>query len=193
MEKIYMKLLMENWRKYLNEEDEEQLEEGWKEKVAGLAAVGALGGMPDMAQADDTFADMFSQELAATKVQADLELSNKVGKNLATKIFNDIKDNLPSNTPIQDGVEITGAQHLELDVNTVNKSFHETMKSSLEKNKLQSGENFGTNNPGDNFGVKVNLMPKRGDSAEDIEALMVQVTLLNKGKVVSTYSFNTQM
>ena len=67
------------------------------------------------------------------------------------------------------------------------------MKSSLEKNKLQSGENFGTNNPGDNFGVKVNLMPKRGDSAEDIEALMVQVTLLNKGKVVSTYSFNTQM
>ena len=99
-----MKLLMENWRKYLNEEDEEQLEEGWKEKVAGLAAAASLGMAPDMAQADDTFADMFSQELAATKVQADLELSNKVGKNLATKIFNDIKDNLPSNTPIQDGV-----------------------------------------------------------------------------------------
>tara|TARA_R110002110_G_scaffold72318_1_gene192543 strand:+ start:532 stop:927 length:396 start_codon:yes stop_codon:yes gene_type:complete len=46
-----MKLLMENWREFLNEEDEEQLEEGWKERIAGLAAVGALGSMPDMAQA----------------------------------------------------------------------------------------------------------------------------------------------
>ena len=45
-----MKLLFENWRKYLNE-DKKQLEEGWKEKIAGLAAVGALGGMPDMAHA----------------------------------------------------------------------------------------------------------------------------------------------
>ena len=46
-----MKLLMENWRVFLSEEDEEQLEEGWKEKIAGLAAVGALGGVPDMAHA----------------------------------------------------------------------------------------------------------------------------------------------
>ena len=224
-----MKLLMENFRQFIIEEEiekyikennslveqdlrkfikelyfqknlvitEQQLDEAmpaWMKKWgarAGMAA--ALGGAisPSVAQADDTFGDMFAKELAATQSEGDLELSTEVGKNLATKIFDDIKDNLPSNTPIQDGVEIVGAQALDLNGETVNKSFHETMKSSLEKNNLQSGENFGTMSPGDNFGVKVNLMPVSSDSAEDAGKVMVQVALLNKGKVVSTYSFNT--
>ena len=46
-----MKLILEYWQEFLNKEDEEQLKEGWKEKIAGLAAVGALGGAPDMAHA----------------------------------------------------------------------------------------------------------------------------------------------
>tara|TARA_Y100001963_G_scaffold147974_1_gene225057 strand:- start:269 stop:952 length:684 start_codon:yes stop_codon:yes gene_type:complete len=227
-----MKLLMENFRQFIVEEEiekyikennslveqdlrkfikelysqknlvitEQQLDEAipaWMKKWgarAGLAAsLAGIGAGPAQAQADDTFADMFAKELAATQSEGDLELSTEVGKNLATKIFDDIKDNLPSNTPIQDGVEIVGAQALDLNGEAVNKSFHETMKSSLEKNNLQSGENFGTMSPGDNFGVKVNLMPVSSDSAEDAGKVMVQVALLNKGKVVSTYSFNTAL
>ena len=68
-----MKLLIENWRKYLKEEDEEQLEEGWKEKVAGLAAVASLGMAPDIAQAGP-----FSKDKSPETTQQ-AEVTSEVG------------------------------------------------------------------------------------------------------------------
>ena len=49
-----MKLLMENWREFLNEEDEEQLEEGLRQTLMALGLLGAsmIGGQS--AQADTT-------------------------------------------------------------------------------------------------------------------------------------------
>ena len=52
--KTPVKLLMENWREFLNEEDEEQLEEGLRQTLMALGLLGAsmLGGQS--AQADTT-------------------------------------------------------------------------------------------------------------------------------------------
>ena len=64
---------MENWREFLNEEDEDQLEEGWKERIAGLAAVGALTGAPDMAHAGP-----FSKDKSPETTQQ-VEVGSQVG------------------------------------------------------------------------------------------------------------------
>jgi uncharacterized protein YjbJ (UPF0337 family) len=101
-----MKLLMENWRQYVAEveQEEEPLEEGWKEKLAGLAAVGAMAGAPNIAQAGPG-------DNIRAKAQSTLQMAKEKGQQAIDKLPAPIdrtsgaEAEAESGTPISDGYQ----------------------------------------------------------------------------------------
>ena len=65
-----MKHLLENWRKFLNEEHSE-LEEGWKEKLAMTAAIAGMGLSSGDVQADSDTQKAPTTQQAETSPEAD--------------------------------------------------------------------------------------------------------------------------
>ena len=65
-----MKLIMENWKKYLKQEHSE-LEEGWKEKLAMTAAIAGMGLSSGDVQADSGTQKAPTTQQAETSPEAD--------------------------------------------------------------------------------------------------------------------------
>lgn len=123
---------MENWRQFLNEEDEEQLEEGWKEKVAGLAAVGSIGlGAPNMAHAGpgDNIRD---------KYQSTLQMAKEKGQQVIDKLPAPIDRTSGAGAEAESGTSTSDGYQQNAD------GTHEfRVKLPIEKYETHGGKTFG--------------------------------------------------
>jgi len=152
-----MKLIMENWRQYLSEEElrneviayvaehnialsEQQiLEIDWKKalkkygsRAAMMAAIGSAGIGAGDAQAQ-SFEDIMSDKMAMSADDAgaigDVAMSKQLGPELATVVFRAVKDQLQTGDEIDIGVQVLPVT--ELDQGVFGKGYINTLTRLL--------------------------------------------------------------
>jgi hypothetical protein len=113
------------------EQEEEPLEEGWKEKLAGLAAVGAMAGAPNMAQAGPG-------DNIRAKAQSTLQMAKEKGQQVIDKLPAPIDRTSGAGAEAESGTSTSDGYQQNAD------GTHEfRVKIPLEKYATHGGKTFG--------------------------------------------------
>lgn len=153
-----MKLILENWNNYLNEErvervirnyiaenniqlTEQQIQEGipgWVKKMvaAGMLITTAAGVVaPNPAQAD-TWEDMFNAAAAEQQVEKhDIKMSQDLGKNVADTVMKKLGDSVPDGLKVSLDADIVPSANVDQDA--FGNSLLNTLKDLLGQKNIE--------------------------------------------------------